>query len=122
MVMRTSESAVVPLQTALEAWGIGRFEWNYVDGRVSGCARFFELYGAPAEGSCSEMPWASLHCGDRARTQAAFAAAQDPAGDGRVDLVHRVRSAKGQLFLHVRAQTEFEPIDGERRALVTRGS
>jgi len=122
MVMRRSESAVAPLQAALEAWGIGRFEWNHADGRVSGCARFFELYGARAERSCGEMPWASLHCKDRARTQAAFAAARDPAGDGRVDLIHRVVSDNGQLYLHVRAETQFEPVDGERRALATRGS
>jgi two-component system cell cycle sensor histidine kinase/response regulator CckA len=122
MVMRRSESAVAPLQTVVEAWGIGRFEWNYVDGHVSGCARFFELYGAPAEPSSSEMPWASLHCKDRARTQAAFAAARDPAADGRVDLIHRVLSGSGQLFLHVRAQTQFEAVDGDRRAIATRGS
>jgi two-component system, cell cycle sensor histidine kinase and response regulator CckA len=120
--MRTPESAVGTLQAALDAWGIGRFEWNHADGRVSGCARFFELYGAPAEGSCSEMPWARLHCKDRAHTQAAFVAARDPSGDGRVDVIHRVLSDNGVLFLHVRAQTQFGPVDGERRALCTRGS
>src|SRR5688572_6591247 len=122
MMMLRSESAVAPLQTALEDWGIGRFEWNHVDGHVSGCARFFELYGAPAARSCSEMPWEGLHCKDRARTQAAFAAARDPAGDGRVDLIHRVLSDSGQLFLHVRAHTLFEAIDGEPRAITTCGS
>jgi signal transduction histidine kinase/ActR/RegA family two-component response regulator len=122
MVMRKSESALARLETALEAWGIATFEWDYTEGRVSGCARFFQLYGAPAERSCSEMPWAHLHPKDRSRTQAAFVAARDPAGDGRVDLIHRVLTATGQFFLHVRAQTQFERIDGQRRALATRGS
>src|SRR5690349_6867626 len=102
MVMRRAKSDVA-CQAALEAWGIGRFEWNHVQARVTGCARFFELYAAPAEPSHGEMPWASLHCKDRASTQAAFAAARDPAGDGRIDLIHRVASAAGQRFLHVRA-------------------
>jgi signal transduction histidine kinase/CheY-like chemotaxis protein len=120
--MRTAESVVAPMQTALETWGIGRFEWSHADGRVSGCARFFEQYGAPAERSCSHMPWASLHCEDRSRTEAAFAAARDPAGDGHVDLIHRVRSATGLRYLHVRAEAQFEAIDGERHAVATRGS
>jgi len=122
--MRTAESALEPFKAAVEAWGIGTFEWNHVDGRVSGCARFLELYGAHASASGeAHAPWANVHFKDRSRTLAAFEAACDPAGDGRVDLVHRVLSPSGQsLFLHLRAQTRFEHVGRERRPLATRGS
>ncbi|HTV19721.1 MAG TPA: PAS domain-containing protein, partial [Polyangiaceae bacterium] len=131
--MPRSESAGEPLKAAVSAWGIGTFEWHHVEQRVTGCSRFFELYGAAASlqaGSCAAsslaavaMPWARLHASDRARTLAGFEAARDPAGDGRVDLIHRVLQASGEaLSLHVRAQTQFEQVGAERRAVATRGS
>ena len=121
--MPRSESAVDPCRAAVLAWGIGTFEWDHTDGTVTGCARFFELYDSAASRASSELPWANVHAQDRERTEAAFEAARDPAGDGRVDLVHRVRHATGEaLSLHVRAQTLFEPVGSARRAIATRGS
>src|SRR5690606_70940 len=101
----------------------GIFEWNHVEGRVTGSSSFFALYGS-TEQSQAPMPWSAVHGADRPKLRAAFDAALDPLGDGRVDLVHRVLHPGGALrFLHLRAHTRFTADAGSgRRPLVTEGS
>lgn len=120
--MRDAEGSVEQLRASVEAWGIGLFEWNHVEDRVTGSSGFFALYGS-AEKNSMQLPWSTVHGSDRSALRAAFEAALDPLGDGRVDVVHRVLHADGKLrYLHVRAQTRFTTLRGERRPLATAGS
>jgi two-component system cell cycle sensor histidine kinase/response regulator CckA len=122
-MVRKAEGAIERLRAAVDAWGIGSFEWDHVEGRVTGCERFFELYASPSGDQAGRMPWSAVHGNDRARTQAAFEAALDPAGDGCIDLIHRVLHPGGRsLVLHVRAQTRFEAAGAGRQPVVTTGS
>jgi two-component system, cell cycle sensor histidine kinase and response regulator CckA len=122
--MLSSSSPVEQLQAAVEAWGIGVYEWEHETGRVSGSRGFFELYGWPGAGPMpASAVWSTVHATDRAETWLAFQQALLPSGDGRVDLIHRVVHPDGKLvWLHLRAQTSFEAVGGERRARATTGS
>ncbi len=107
--MPNTAAAVEQLQAAVDAWGIGIYEWRHDDDLVGGTPRLFELYGwegpVPAR---AEQLWAVVQTADRAKTQAAFERMLDPALGGRLDIVHRVQHASGKhLWLHHRARTRF---------------
>jgi two-component system, cell cycle sensor histidine kinase and response regulator CckA len=122
--MLSAAGPVEQLQAAIDAWGIGVYEWEHCTGRVTGSRSFFELYGwLDAGPMLASALWSTVHAADRAETWLAFERALLPGGDGRVDLVHRVVQPGGKLvWLHVRAQTRFEGLAGERKARATAGS
>jgi two-component system cell cycle sensor histidine kinase/response regulator CckA len=143
--MLRAEIAAEQLQAAVEAFGIGIFEWKHggnggggqgsategapgagtlQGGRVTGSKRFFELYGwSGAEDMPADAVWSRIDARDVADTRAAFEQASSPEGNGSIDLVHRVRSSDGKCcWLQLRAQVRFEQMGAERRACSTTGS
>ena len=82
------------LALAVEATGIGIFDFDPVAGRLGWDARLRALFGAPAEGAVGyeETFLAGLHPDDRPRADAAVRAALDPAGPGAFDVEYRVRA------------------------------
>ena len=106
---------------ALEAWGIGIFEWDHHADLLTGSSRFFELYGRRgAEPMRPIAFWALFHPLDRAEARALFEQATQAGGSGRIDFVHRVARPDGApCWVHLRAETRVE---AERGARVTRGS
>jgi two-component system cell cycle sensor histidine kinase/response regulator CckA len=112
------------LQSAVEAWGIGTFEWKHVDGRVTGSRRFFELHGwSGVDVLHEDQLWSHVDERDRAQTCAAFQRARRGEGSGAVELVHRVALPGGTLrWVELRAQVSFEQVGAEQRARATLGS
>jgi two-component system cell cycle sensor histidine kinase/response regulator CckA len=110
------------MATAVDAWGIGVYEWDHGCRKFTASPRFLELYGLSAATEASAA-WATVHRDDRARLDAAFRQAMAPEGGGRIDLVHRAVHPDGKTFwLHLRSQTSFEPGGGAPRPLRTVGS
>lgn len=147
--MLRAEFAAEQLQAAVEAFGIGIFDWKHCgtgvglgggglsssvagvvaagtlhSGRVTGSKRFFELYGWPgSEDMPADAVWSKIDARDVGSTRAAFEHASGPEGDGSIDLAHRVVRPGGELvWLHLRAQVRFEQVGAGRRACSTRGS
>jgi signal transduction histidine kinase/ActR/RegA family two-component response regulator len=59
-----------------------------------------------------------VHADDRAAIEAAFRRAQDPTGDGLLDVEHRITTRDGQeRWLYVRSQTYFEGEGPAREAV-----
>jgi len=80
---------VKQLEAAVEAWGIGTYSWQHEGGGLCVSARCSELYGWSGSRPADAL-WTTAYADDRARTRRAFERALDPAGDGRLDLIHRV--------------------------------
>ena len=109
--------------SALDAWGIGVYEWHHAAETFTPSPRFRELYGLSDEVIEPAAAWQAVHPDDQARLEVAFRRAMNPEGGGQVNLVHRAVHADGRvLWLHLRAQTSFEKIDGQSRARRTCGS
>jgi PAS domain S-box-containing protein len=121
--MRNSAAPSEQAASAIDAWGIGIFEWRHADGSFAASPRFRELYGLADAATEAAAVWAAVHPDDQAKTQAALQRALDPAGGGQLNLVHRVLHADGRvLWLHQRSQTSFEEVGGRRRPQRTVGS
>src|SRR5688572_29153189 len=122
--MGRGDVAAERLQAAVDGWGIGVGEWHHDQSFVAGSPRFYELYGWPGHDPVPlEVFWSALHVADRDAARAAFERALSPAGDGDIDVIHRVVHPGGRvLWLHLRAQTTFEGRGAGRRPRVTTGS
>jgi two-component system cell cycle sensor histidine kinase/response regulator CckA len=143
--MLRAEVAAEQLQAAVEAFGIGIFEWKHDGngdggegslaevtpgagtlhgGLVTGSKRFFELYGwSASEDVPANAVWSKVDARDVAETRAAFERASNPEGNGSIDLVHRVAQPGGKcVWLHLRAQVRFEQVGAKRRPYSTTGS
>jgi len=123
--MLTSGSPWEQMATAVDAWGIGVYEWRHGDGKFSASPRFQELYDLPRglETTEGSAVWTTVHTDDRARFDAALRRAMNPEGNGEIELVHRVVHADGNvLWLHLRSRTTFEQLEGRPRPLRTWGS
>lgn len=107
-----AESAL-RLRLAVEAGGIGIFDYDLVAGRLTWDGRTRALFGVgPDESVSYEGSFlARLHPEDRARTHAAVQAALDPAGSGLFDCTYRTCTPDGGVIAWVAA----------RGALVTEG-
>ncbi len=122
VTMATAGRPLDQLASAVEAWGIGIFEWQHAEAKFIASPRFRELYALPA---VTDLPagWPSVHPEDRSKTDAAVRQAMNPEGDGRLDLIHRVVHADGKiLWLHQQAHTTFHPVGGRMRPWRTVGS
>jgi two-component system cell cycle sensor histidine kinase/response regulator CckA len=143
-----SAAMVDHLQGAVDAWGIGIFEYSpacssggsaeapgepqtpapspvgQLRGTVRGTSQFFELYGLPAcEESTLDQVWSKVEGRDRSRLRAAFEHALLHGGDGNIDVVHQVvRGAGERVSLRLRARVHFECKGHEWRAVSARGS
>ncbi|HXU60577.1 MAG TPA: PAS domain-containing protein [Polyangia bacterium] len=112
-----------PQAAAVDAWGIGLFEWHHAEGRFTASPRFRELYGLPQAEGESAPAWATVHPDDQPKTDAALRRAMNPEGDGRLNIVHRVVHPGGKvLWLHQRAHTRFHEVGGRLRPFQTLGS
>jgi two-component system, cell cycle sensor histidine kinase and response regulator CckA len=121
--MPTSAAPQGQMAMAVDAWGIGMYEWQHAAGQFTASPRFLKLYGLAPGTSASWPAWATVHPDDRARLDAAVRAALDPEGDGQLNVVHRVVHPDGKvLWLHLRAQTTFELSGGRLGPKQTLGS
>jgi len=94
------------LETAVEATGLGLWEWNVATGELTWNSRNRELFGVEAERPLTIADFLELvHPDDRAVMEAAYAKAAAPDGDGTITMEYR---------------TAAEP-DGKPRWLQTRG-
>jgi two-component system cell cycle sensor histidine kinase/response regulator CckA len=110
------------MATAIDAWGIGIYEWQHAAGTFTASARFLELYGLPASTTAARA-WTTVHRDDQSGLEAAFRRAMDPEGGGLLNIVHRAVHPDGKtLWLHLRSQTTFERAGGRARPQRTWGS
>jgi two-component system, cell cycle sensor histidine kinase and response regulator CckA len=121
--MPTSAPPWEQMALAIDAWGIGMYEWQHASGALVASPRFLELYGLPAATAEASAIWTAVHPDDRVRVEAAFRASMDPDGGGQVNVVHRAVHPDGKvLWLHLRSQTSFELAAGRPRPKRTLGS
>jgi PAS domain S-box-containing protein len=102
------------LDLALNAAGIGTWEFDPHSGWIQADARLFELYGIPLtpDRRMHIDTWsARVHPDDRERARTEFARAAAGATEVRVDL-RAARSDGQELYLH--AAAAFLPADGQR--------
>ena len=94
------------LRLAVEATGIGIFDYDLVTGALTWDGRTRALFGvgpdAPVSYTGTFLP--GLHPDDRVRTDAAVQAALDPAGPGRFDCEYRTVSPDRGLLHRVAAR------------------
>jgi PAS domain S-box-containing protein len=110
------------MATAIDAWGIGIYEWHHAGGTFTASGRFLELYGLSASATAATA-WTTVHPDDQARLEAAFRRAMDPESGGQLNIVHRAVHPQGKtLWLHLRSQTTFEKVGGRARPYHTSGS
>ena len=93
------------LQTAVDAAGVGTWDFNLVEDILTWSNRCKEIFGLPPT---TEVTYADflelLYPPDRPATEAAIAGAFDPAGPGTYDIEYRTRSREtGQPLLWARA-------------------
>ncbi|GAB3572257.1 PAS domain-containing protein [Hymenobacter daeguensis] len=90
--MHTTTSDVERLQTAVDAAGVGTWDFNPITGALVWSARCKEIFGFPATAQVSYEDFlAGIHPDDRAATDAAVQHALDPAGPGIYDIEYRTR-------------------------------
>jgi two-component system, cell cycle sensor histidine kinase and response regulator CckA len=126
--MLRAEGADEQLRAAVEAWGIGTFEWKHPGARVTGSKRFFELYGwSGVEELREDQVWSHIDARDRAMTRAAFERALRGDANGSIELVHRVAppgaaATSTVTWVELRAQIRFERVGTEQRPCSVTGS
>lgn len=108
---------------AVEAWGIGTYEYDHSSDHLSASDRLCELYALTSveEPTLSRL-WEAIHPDDRAKMLAAWEQALAPGGTGRLSIVHRVVRSGKVTWLHHRASTRFDGAGGRRRPSATLGS
>jgi len=111
------------LQQAVQASNTGIFEHDHVSGAVY-CSpehRIMNGWSADQPISVADIVAATLP-EDRDRLGAAIMRSHDPAGDGALDVEHRIHRPDGAVrWLSVRAQTFFDGQGAERRPVRTVG-
>ena len=100
------------LRLAVEATGIGIFDFDLATGELRWDARVRALFGVPARGpvTYAETYLGGVHPDDRERANAAVQAALDPAGAGVIDIDYRVIAADtgAQRWLAARGRAIVE--------------
>jgi PAS domain S-box-containing protein len=93
------------LQTAVDAAGVGTWDYDLVADTLTWSPRCKELFGVPAEAAVTYADFVELlHPDDRAATTAAVQQAFDPTGPGSYDIEYRTQwQHPGQPLLWVRA-------------------
>ncbi|WP_232628752.1 PAS domain S-box protein [Methylobacterium sp. Leaf118] len=103
------------LRLAVEATGIGIFDYDLVTGVLSWDGRTRALFGIgpdqPVSYADTFLP--GLHPEDRGRIEAAVQAALDPAGPGRLDCEYRTVARDGRLLHRVAARGALVVEGGE---------
>lgn len=93
------------LQTAVDAAGVGTWDYDLLADTLIWSPRCKEIFGVPLEQTVTYADFvALLHPDDRAATVAAVEQAFDPAGSGSYDIEYRTRwQQPGQPALWARA-------------------
>ena len=93
------------LQTAVDASGVGTWDYDLLGGTLTWSPRCKELFGVPADQAVTYDDFVALvHPADRAATVAAVEQAFDPNGSGSYDIEYRTRwQHPGQPVLWARA-------------------
>ena len=115
LALRRSEERA---RLALDAAALGLWSWTPATDEGTQDARTREILGlGPDEALTMTEAFArTIHPDDGARVQAALDAALDPAGDGRLDLVHRMPEGSGRVrWVRSVARMEFEGEGAARR-------
>ena len=87
-----SAAAFERLQLAVDAAGVGTWDFNPLSGALEWSARCKEIFNWPAEQTVTYDDFlAGVHPDDRAHTAAAVAQALDPNGPGSYDIEYRTR-------------------------------
>ncbi|GAB3832553.1 PAS domain-containing protein [Hymenobacter jeollabukensis] len=101
--MLTPDNPTLPtsyerLQAAVEAAGVGTWDFNPLTGELLWSARCKELFGLPVTEDVDYPRFlAGLHPDDRARTDAVVQQALDPRGSGEYDIEYRTVAPDGQV-------------------------
>jgi PAS domain S-box-containing protein len=86
------------LQAAVEAAGVGTWDFNPGTGELQWSARCKELFGLPPTEAVDYPRFLlGLHPDDRARTDAVVQQALDPSGSGAYDIEYRTVAPDGQV-------------------------
>lgn len=93
------------LQTAVDAAGVGTWDYDLVANTLTWSNRCKEIFGLPPTAHVTYDDFlALLYPPDRPATEAAVAAAYDPAGPGTYDIEYRTHApATGQVLRWARA-------------------
>ncbi|WP_448205969.1 MHYT domain-containing protein [Azospirillum sp. sgz302134] len=108
------------LRLAVQATGLGTWDWDLTADALLWSDRTYVLLGLPAGAEASYAAFLNaLHPEDRAATDAAVKAALDPTGDGRFTAEFRALRPGGEpCWVSSQGQTHFEESgDGRRRAV-----
>ena len=118
--LRRSEAR---LHEATRIYDIGIFEHDHFTNRLYWSPEQRQLHGrGPDEPVTMPALFESIVPEDRQRVAAAFERSQDPAGDGRCDVMHRIARPDGTIrWVDNRSQTVFEGTGDSRRAVQTVG-
>jgi PAS domain S-box-containing protein len=121
---KRSESAVriseERLRLAIEATGLGTFDWDLTTGELRWCEQTRRLFGVNDRSDVDiHLFYSRLHPEDRARVHAILDAAVDPDGPGLYHADYRVVHADGTTrWASARGKVLFDQADdGQRRPL-----
>lgn len=106
MVLTTSDfTSFERLQTAVDAAGVGTWDYDLVADILTWSPRCKEIFGVPVDTAVTYAYFVELvHPDDRAATVAAVEQAFDPAGSGSYDIEYRTRwQQPGQPVVWARA-------------------
>jgi PAS domain S-box-containing protein len=104
-VTTTDFASFERLQTAVDASGVGTWDYDLVADTLAWSPRCKELFGVPADQGVTYADFVALvHPDDRTATVAAVEQAFDPAGSGTYDIDYRTQwQVPGRPVLWVRA-------------------
>ena len=107
------------LEVAVEATGLGFWEWDVEAGQVNWSERNRALYGLGPDEPVSTQRYLELvHPEDRDEARAAFAAARDRPQGGAYSLEHRIVTPAGELRWVQAHGNVAKNADGEPRLVV----
>ncbi|HEX2780578.1 MAG TPA: ATP-binding protein [Gemmatimonadaceae bacterium] len=123
----STERVVAPTQAAtqeaerarlaLEAAGIGTWDFNPITGALAWSDRTRLVFGLPGATPLDYQTFLEgIHPDDRARVDRNVQDALDPLGGGRIDVEYRTRWPDGAVrWVIAKGRTTFDEIGGERR-------
>ena len=86
------------LRLAVEATGVGIFDYDPATGRQTFCEQAMQIWGfPPGTDPTPELVLNAVHPDDREWVRAATQAALDPAGTGRLQVKHRIVRPDGEV-------------------------
>ncbi|GAB4285695.1 MAG: hypothetical protein Kow0092_39650 [Deferrisomatales bacterium] len=107
------------LRLAVEATGLGTWDYDPLTGKETWSERCKALWGLPPDAPTDRETFLSrLHPEDRPRVREAVRKALDPAGPGRYRIEYRVVHPDGTVrWIAARGQAHFATVGGRRRAV-----